>query len=49
MAFLELDHVCVHYPVRSAWGRTGELVRAVDDGSLRRERGEVRGLAVINI
>ena len=44
MAFLELDHVCVHYPVRSAWGRTGELVRAVDDVSLRMERGEVLGL-----
>ena len=44
MAFLELDHVCVHYPVRSAWGRPGELVRAVDDVSLRIERRALLGL-----
>lgn len=44
MAFLELDHVCVHYSVRSAWGRTGEVLRAVDDVCLSLERGEVLGL-----
>ena len=44
MTCLELKNVCVHYPVRSAWGATGEVVRAVDGVSLTLERGEILGL-----
>ncbi len=44
MAFLELQDVCVHFPVRSTWGTTGEVVRAVDGVSLSVQKGEVLGL-----
>lgn len=44
MAFLEIEHASVHYPVRNTWGTTGEVVRAVDDVSLSLEKGEVLGL-----
>ena len=44
MAYLELENVCVHYPVRGTWGRTGEMVRAVDGVNLSVEKGEVLGL-----
>ncbi len=44
MAYLELENVCVHFPVRGTWGRTGEWVRAVDGVSLSVEKGEVLGL-----
>lgn len=44
MAYLELQHVCVHYPVRSAWGTTGDVVRAVDDVSFSVEKGKILGL-----
>ena len=44
MAYLELENVCVHFPVRGTWGSTGEWVRAVDGVSLSVEKGEVLGL-----
>ena len=44
MAYLELRHVSVHYPVRNTWGATGEVVRAVDDVSLSVEKGQILGL-----
>lgn len=44
MAYLDLQHVSVHYPVRNTWGATGETVRAVDDVSLSVERGQILGL-----
>ncbi|MBQ2814264.1 MAG: ABC transporter ATP-binding protein [Akkermansia sp.] len=44
MAYLELQNVSVHYPVRDTWGTTGEVVRAVDDVSLSVERGQILGL-----
>lgn len=44
MAYLDLQHVSVHYPVRNAWGATGEVVRAVDDVSLSVEKGQILGL-----
>ncbi len=44
MPYLALEHICVHFPVRSTWGRTGELVRAVDDVSLAVAKGEILGL-----
>ena len=44
MAYLDIDHASVHFPVRSAWGRTGEFVRAVNDVSLSVEKGEILGL-----
>lgn len=44
MAYLDIEHACVHYPVRSTWGATGEVVRAVDDVSLSIEKGQVLGL-----
>ena len=42
--FLSLNNVSVHYPVRSAWGRSGGVVKAVDGVSLELEKGEVLGL-----
>ena len=44
MKCLELNDVCVHYPVRTAWGKTGDVVRAVDGVTLALERGEILGL-----
>ena len=44
MPFLTLRHVSVHYPVRSAWGGSRGVVRAVDDVSLEIEQGETLGL-----
>ncbi len=44
MAYLELQHVSVHYPVRNTWGATGEVVRAVDDVSLSVDKGQILGL-----
>ena len=44
MAYLELEHVSVHFPVRNTWGITGEVVRAVDDISLSIPRGSILGL-----
>ncbi len=44
MAFLEVENACVHYPVRSAWGTTGDVVRAVDGVSFSVEQGRVLGL-----
>ncbi len=44
MAYLELEHVSVHFPVRNTWGTTGEVVRAVDDVSLSIPRGSILGL-----
>ncbi len=44
MAYLDIEHACVHFPVRSTWGNTGEVVRAVDDVSLSIAKGEILGL-----
>ena len=44
MAYLELEHVSVHFPVRNTWGTTGEVVRAVDDVCLSVRRGSILGL-----
>ncbi len=44
MAYLDIEHASVHFPVRSTWGRTGEWVRAVDDVSLSVAKGSVLGL-----
>lgn len=44
MAYLELQEVSVHYPVRNTWGTTGEVVRAVDEVSLSVEKGQILGL-----
>ena len=42
--YLELRDVCVHYPVRSVWGSSCGVVKAVDGVSLTIERGHVLGL-----
>ena len=44
MAYLELIDACVYYPVRTAWGISREVVRAVDGVSLALEKGKVLGL-----
>ena len=44
MAYLELENVCVHFPVRNAWGTAGGVVRAVDGVSLSVRKGEILGL-----
>ncbi len=44
MPRLDIHHACVSFPVRSAWGQTGEFVRAVDDVSLSIAHGEILGL-----
>lgn len=44
MAYLEIRQASVHYPVRSTWGTTGEVVRAVDNVSLTVEKGRILGL-----
>lgn len=44
MAYLQLSDVHVHYPVKTGWGATGHVVRAVDGVSLTLEKGETLGL-----
>ncbi len=44
MAYLEIEHACVHFPVRGTRGATGEVVKAVDDVSLSIPRGSILGL-----
>lgn len=44
MGYLDIENACVHFPVRSTWGATGEVVRAVDGVSLSLQKGEVLGL-----
>lgn len=44
MAYLELRDICVHFPVRTAWGTTGEVVKAIDGVSLSINKGEILGL-----
>ncbi len=44
MAYLQLNDVHVHYPVKTAWGTTGRVLHAVDGVSLTLEKGEVLGL-----
>lgn len=44
MAYLQLSDVHVHYPVKTGWGATGRVVRAVDGVSLALEKGETLGL-----
>ncbi|MDO5471911.1 MAG: ATP-binding cassette domain-containing protein [Akkermansia sp.] len=44
MAYLKIRQASVHYPVRSTWGTTGEVVRAVDNVSLTVEKGRILGL-----
>jgi peptide/nickel transport system ATP-binding protein len=42
---LEIDHLCVHFPVRTgAFGSSKEYVRAVDDVTLTLSPGETLGL-----
>ena len=44
-AYLELENLTRHFPVRSGWlGASDEVVRAVDGVSLSVERGEILGL-----
>lgn len=43
-AYLELRDVSVHYPVRSSWGVSRGVVRAVDGVNLTLSKGEVLGL-----
>lgn len=44
MAYLELRDVCVHFPLRSAWGGVRGVVKAVDGISLSLAQGETLGL-----
>ena len=44
MAYLELQDVCVHFPVRKAWGVSRDVVKAVNGVNLQVERGEILGL-----
>jgi peptide/nickel transport system ATP-binding protein len=45
MAFLKVDHLKVHYPVRGGfWRRVVDVVKAVDDISFELQRGETYGL-----
>jgi len=44
MAYLDIEHASVSFPVRNLWGATGETVRAVDDVSLSMQKGDVLGL-----
>ena len=44
MAYLDVQHVSVHYPIRNTWGNTGEVFRAVDDVSFSVEKGQILGL-----
>lgn len=44
MGYLDIEEACVHFPIRSTWGATGEVLRAVDGVSLSLQKGEVLGL-----
>jgi peptide/nickel transport system ATP-binding protein len=45
MAFLRVDHLKVHYPIRGGfWRRVVDVVKAVDDISFELQRGETYGL-----
>lgn len=44
MAYLELRDIRVHFPVRTAWGSTGEVVKAVDGVTMSISKGEILGL-----
>lgn len=44
MAYLELQDVCVHFPVRNTWGTAAGVVKAVDGISLSVRKGEILGL-----
>lgn len=44
MAYLELRDIRVHFPVRTAWGSTGEVVKAVDGITMSISKGEILGL-----
>lgn len=44
MAYLELQNVCVHFPVRNTWGVGHGVVKAVDGINLSVEKGEILGL-----
>lgn len=44
MAYLEIENACVHFPVRTTWGATGQVIRAVDGVSLSVQKGEILGL-----
>lgn len=44
MAYLELQDVCVHFPVRKTWGVSRDIVKAVNGVNLQVERGEILGL-----
>lgn len=45
MAFLSVQNLKVHFPVRSGWlGRSHDVIKAVDDVSFEIERGKTLGL-----
>lgn len=44
MAYLELRDIRVHFPVRTAWGSTEEVVKAVDGITMSISKGEILGL-----
>lgn len=44
MAYLELQDVCVHFPVRNTWGTAAGVVKAVDGVNLSVRKGEILGL-----
>lgn len=44
MSYLELQDVCVHFPVRNTWGTAAGVVKAVDGVSLSVRKGEILGL-----
>lgn len=44
MAYLELQDVCVHFPVRNTWGTAAGVVKAVDGINLSVRKGEILGL-----
>lgn len=44
MSYLELQDVCVHFPVRNTWGTAAGVVKAVDGISLSVRKGEILGL-----
>lgn len=44
MSYLELQDVCVHFPVRNTWGTAAGVVKAVDGINLSVRKGEILGL-----